>query len=230
MRTAPRRWMALLTELVVLALATAGCSRPGSEFLGKWTNTKDSKDQIEITRNGDQFLVVSKDNRIPATYKDAGLEVSGGFLGSMRITYIHDSDTLMAPGFFGQAEYRRGLPRADAGTPTPTAESRPSPTVRVHIAHIMFKVAGKDEAAVRKRGEEILQLAREGKTPFGTLADAYSEDEATAHSGGDLGLITRGQMVPEFDTVAFSLRPGEISNLVRTSYGFHIIKVIEVNR
>jgi len=96
----------------------------------------------------------------------------------------------------------------------------------VHASHILLKTEGKDEAAIRKTAEELLAKARAG-ADFAELAKQFSEDEASAAQGGDLGSFGRDRMVPEFEEAAFSLEPGTISDLVRTQYGFHIIKVIE---
>ncbi len=62
---------------------------------------------------------------------------------------------------------------------------------------------------------------------FATLAALYSEDPGTAKKGGELGLFTRGEMVSEFEATAFGLKPGEISPIIETRYGFHIIQLIE---
>lgn len=89
-----------------MMLALGACSRPGSVFLGKWTNAKNVKDTMEIVENGDQFLIVSGKQKLGAVLKDGGLEILGT-LGAMRITHIQASDTLVAPGLFGQVEYSR---------------------------------------------------------------------------------------------------------------------------
>ena len=61
---------------------------------------------------------------------------------------------------------------------------------------------------------------------FAALAKQYSQD-TTAANGGDLGFFGKGQMVKEFETAAFGLEPGKVSGLVKTQYGYHIIKLIE---
>jgi peptidyl-prolyl cis-trans isomerase D len=95
---------------------------------------------------------------------------------------------------------------------------------QVQASHILFKTGpDKNEEAVRKKAEEVLAQAKAG-ADFAELARKYSED-TSAQNGGDLGLFGRGQMVPEFEAAAFSLAEGQISDLVRTTYGYHIIKV-----
>jgi peptidyl-prolyl cis-trans isomerase D len=96
---------------------------------------------------------------------------------------------------------------------------------RTRARHILFRVEKKeDEAAVEERAKAALARLEAGED-FATLAEELSEDPGSAAAGGDLGYFARGQMVPEFDKVAFSLEPGTHSGLVRTSYGFHIIQV-----
>jgi len=100
---------------------------------------------------------------------------------------------------------------------------------RVHVEHILFMTVGKTDAEVdeiRKTAEDVLKQAKKG-TNFEDLAKKYSEDPGTKEKGGDLGWIVQGQTVPEFEKTAFGLEKGQISDLVRTQYGFHIIKVLD---
>jgi peptidyl-prolyl cis-trans isomerase D len=97
---------------------------------------------------------------------------------------------------------------------------------QIRASHILLKTEGKDEAAVRTRAEGLLKEAK-GGADFAALATKNSEDEGTAPKGGDLDYFERGRMVPEFDSAAFALKVGEISELVKTQYGFHIIKLID---
>src|SRR5213594_3667860 len=100
---------------------------------------------------------------------------------------------------------------------------------RVHVEHILFMTVGKTDAEVeevKKKAEDVLKQARKG-AKFEDLAKKYSEDPGTKDKGGDLGWIVQKQTVPEFEKTAFSLSPGQISELVHTQYGFHIIKVLE---
>ncbi len=97
---------------------------------------------------------------------------------------------------------------------------------RVRASHILLNTGGKDEAAVRKQAEELLAKVKAG-ADFAALAKQYSEDPGSKEKGGDLDFFPRGQMVPEFEASAFSLMPGQVSDLVKTQYGFHIIKVVD---
>jgi hypothetical protein len=91
-----------LLSIVILA----GCSSTGSEFLGAWVNTRNANDTFQIVRNGDQYLIVNKDSKVGATYDKGMLEIKS-ILGSAELTYDRKTDTILAPGFFGEIEYKR---------------------------------------------------------------------------------------------------------------------------
>jgi peptidyl-prolyl cis-trans isomerase D len=102
----------------------------------------------------------------------------------------------------------------------------------VKVSHILIKTPspgadGKvDEKGVeeaRKKAEDVLKQLKSG-AKFEDLAKKYSEDPGSGKQGGDLGWIGRGRTVPEFEKSAFSLTKGQLSDLVKSSYGFHIIR------
>ena len=97
---------------------------------------------------------------------------------------------------------------------------------QVRASHILLKTEGKDEAAVKKAAEDLLAQVK-GGADFAQLATKHSEDEGSAKNGGDLDYFGRGRMVPEFEQAAFAMQPGQVSDLVKTQYGFHIIKVVD---
>lgn len=102
-----------------------------------------------------------------------------------------------------------------------------NPEEQVRARHILIKsIEGKDDTEARKKAEAILARVKAGED-FAKLAKEVSDDPASAAEGGDLGFFGRGQMVPEFERVAFALEPGKTSDLVRSPFGFHIINVIE---
>ena len=107
-------------------------------------------------------------------------------------------------------------------------DSLPSVGAEVEVAQIIKSaVISKDEMLeVKSRLLEIKQRILKGED-FATLAVLYSEDPGSARKGGELGFLGRGELVPQFEAAAFSLKPGEISDVVETQFGFHIIQLIE---
>jgi len=104
---------------------------------------------------------------------------------------------------------------------------------QVKVSHILIKtplpgpdgkVDEKGVAEAQRRAEDLLKQVKNGGN-FEELAKKYSEDPGSAKQGGSLGMIGKGQTVPEFEKTAFSLPKGQISDLVKSSYGFHIIRV-----
>ena len=92
-------------------------------------------------------------------------------------------------------------------------------TTQIHASHILVK----DEATAR----EILAEVRAHPDKFADVAREKSSDTLSAKKGGDLGTFGAGRMVPEFEKAAFALKAGEISDVVKTQYGYHIIMVTE---
>ena len=100
---------------------------------------------------------------------------------------------------------------------------------QVHASHILIKVdPGADEsrkAEARKKLEMIQEKLKKNED-FAALAKEFSEGPSSV-KGGDLGYFRRGQMVKPFEEAAFALKPGEVSDIVETTFGYHLIKVID---
>ena len=100
----------------------------------------------------------------------------------------------------------------------------------VHASHILFAApqtaTPADKQKARAKADAALKAIRAGGD-FAAIARAQSQDPGSAKNGGDLGFFPKGQMDPAFEAAAFSLKPGTVSGVVETSFGFHIIKVVE---
>lgn len=89
------------------------------------------------------------------------------------------------------------------------------------------KPTEEEDKRVRKALEDLRQRIVEGKIDFGTAAILYSKDPGSAAKGGELGMVPQGVMVSEFDAVALSLKEGEVSQVFKTEFGYHIMMIIE---
>ncbi len=103
-------------------------------------------------------------------------------------------------------------------------------TEAIRVSHILFAVneeAGKHDAAARTRAEEVLKRLRAG-ADFAELAKEYSDDPGSKRAGGEIrGWSDKGRFVEPFEKAAYALKTGEISDLVRSRFGYHIIKLHE---
>jgi peptidyl-prolyl cis-trans isomerase C len=101
---------------------------------------------------------------------------------------------------------------------------------RVRASHILVRVQPNADAAEREKARVkaagILADVKAGKD-FAALAKQYSDDPGSGAKGGDLGYFERGQMVPPFEEAAFTLMPGQTSDLVQSDFGYHIIRVVD---
>jgi peptidyl-prolyl cis-trans isomerase D len=98
----------------------------------------------------------------------------------------------------------------------------------VKVRHILLKTQGKppaEEAKVKAQADDILKQVKGGAN-FGDLVKKYSEDTASVPNGGEYTVQRNGQMVPEFENAAFTLKPGE-SDIIKTTYGYHIVQVMQ---
>jgi peptidyl-prolyl cis-trans isomerase D len=100
---------------------------------------------------------------------------------------------------------------------------------RVKVRHILLMTQGKSDAEKKQalaKAQDLLKQLR-GGADFADLAKKNSQDPGSAQNGGDLGFIVKGQTVPEFEKIAFTAKPKEISDVVTTQYGYHILQILE---
>ncbi len=107
-------------------------------------------------------------------------------------------------------------------------DSLPLINAEVEVAQIVIypKIQDTEKARITERLEELRQRVLKGED-FSTMAILYSEDVGSARKGGELGFLGRGELVPEFEAVAFKLKGKEVSKIVETQFGYHIIQAIE---
>ena len=103
----------------------------------------------------------------------------------------------------------------------------------VHVRHILIAVprtaSSDDVGKARSKAVAVAVEARQPGTDFAALAKKRSEGSSSS-DGGDLGFFKRGTMVPEFERVAFALKTGEVSEPVRTQFGWHVLKLEEIRK
>ena len=126
-----------------------------------------------------------------------------------------------------------------APAPTPPPKPAPPPEEKVTASHILISFKGakmadakvtrtKDEA--KKLATDLAKKAKGPKEDFGALAKKNSDDKGSATNGGDLGEFTRPRMVKPFSDAAFALKVGEVSGIVESDFGFHVIKRTKLRR
>jgi foldase protein PrsA len=99
---------------------------------------------------------------------------------------------------------------------------------QIKVSHILFRIADKSQESIAAAKARIAQAKLSDGAKFEDVAKQSSEDPGSAERGGDLGYVSRGTMVKEFEGAAWALKPGQTSGPVRTQYGLHIIRVYDV--
>lgn len=146
-------------------------------------------------------------------------------------TYSHPEQRQVKYLQVDAAQLRSAIKASDAELRTAYESSKETYQTKemARAQHILIKPAGTtpaEDAAAKQKADALLQQIR-GGSDFGALAKANSGDPGSAVNGGDLGLFERGQMVPEFEQAAFALQPGQVSDVVKSQFGYHIIKLTE---
>ncbi len=140
------------------------------------------------------------------------------------------ADEILAQELLRQEIAKVDITEADIKTYYAANEKSYTLPERVKVRHILIKVdkAASDEEKkkAREKAEDLLKKIKAGED-FAKLAAEFSDDPGSKGKGGELGFFSRGKMVRPFEDAAFSLKPGEVSGVVETTFGFHIIKVEE---
>jgi len=188
-------------------------------------NTEEGKEALKALRQQvldqliDQVLIVQAAQRMGITVTDEELEASieaiKKDLGSEEAFQQSLAANNLTEEQFRALQRQQLISRKLIDTITADV---PEEAEQVHARHILVDS--------REKAEEILKQLEQG-ADFSELAKKYSLDETSRENGGDLGFFPRGVVLPEFEAVVFSLEPGQRSGVVETSYGFHIIEVLE---
>ncbi len=143
-------------------------------------------------------------------------------------TFTQDLTDAIRIKLYVESDVSKGLQVSDADAKE-IFEKNPSRFAvpeMVKARHILVKSSEEDPIAKKKIDEIRTQLTKPG-ADFAKIAETTSDDSTTRNRGGDLGFFQRGMMVPEFEAAAFELDPGQVSQPVKTKFGYHLIKVEE---
>ena len=198
--------------------------------LTEWVNVRDSEVENEYKRRNQkvkaEIVVVSADKfkaQVNVTDKDIA-DWFDSHKESYRVGEKRKIKYLLVD--MEQTRTKTIVPPSEIERYYQTNEAQFTTPEQVRASHILLKTEGKDEAAVRAKAETLLKQVKSG-ADFAALAKKNSEDEGSAPQGGDLDYFGRGRMAKEFEDAAFALQPGQISDIVKSPFGLHIIKVAD---
>ncbi len=196
-----------------------------------WVTVSDADVEQAFRRANEKVkleLAVFTANQFQAGIQPTDAELAAQFTGSAetyrvpekrRVRYLSiDTEAMRAKTAASESEIAA---RYQANLATYSSPEQ------VRASHILLKTEGKDDAAVKKVAESVLARAKAPGADFAALAKQFSEDEVSKANGGDLDFFGKGSMVAEFETAAWAMSPGQISDLVKSDFGYHIIKVTE---
>jgi parvulin-like peptidyl-prolyl isomerase len=148
-------------------------------------------------------------------------------LDSLKQEYIKDNDKIYGKAIWFSYHKADSVYVSDAEIKKyyeehKDTEFKKGPASRIKYITIPIQPSERDYNEVKLEIEDIYKMVNAENFPI--IAEQYSEDEGSAKQGGSLGVFGKGQMVPEFEKVAFSLKPGEISKPFKTDFGWHIVK------
>jgi peptidyl-prolyl cis-trans isomerase D len=194
-----------------------------------WIHIPDTEVQKEFTRRNEKLkleLAIFTSNQFRNSVQPTDAEISARFEANKeeyrlpekrRVRYLAlDAAALKGRMTASNQEIEALYKRNEATYSTPE---------QIRASHILFKTEGKDDAAVKKQAEAVLAKVKAGGD-FAALAKQYSED-SSKDNGGDLDYFGHGTMVKEFDDAAWALQVGQTTGLVKSQFGYHIIKLTD---
>ncbi len=230
-------------RLVYLALAgvlTSGCNAFG-DAMAAHSHVVARADGSELTTDQMLAFLAQNDRITPdpsAIQRIAELWVDYTLLATAAAqdsTFAHVDLTPVVDMNVQQGLFQRLFARVVGADTTISDEElqqiyeQQQPGTRIHARHILFSVPSdateQQRDSIHALAEKVRERAAAGED-FAKLAREYSQDPGSAAKGGDLGTFGRGQMVGPFEDAAFALKPGQISDVVETPFGFHIIQVL----
>jgi peptidyl-prolyl cis-trans isomerase D len=205
------------------SMVTGGVSVTDTQVRQYYLNqgTKVKFDYAVLSSDDLSKTINPTDDQLQAFFRANAARYANAVPEARRITYVaFDASNL--PG---------GRPQVtDAEMQAYYNQHKDQYTVKeqVKVRHILIQVpqgaSAAVDAAAKAKAEDILKQIR-GGADFATLARKYSDDPGSKDQGGELGYIQHGATVPEFDRTAFSLKPGQVSDVIKTQFGYHILQV-----
>jgi PPIC-type PPIASE domain len=163
----------------------------------------------------------------PSTYSTVAMLVLG--MLALAIALVGCSKQEGADTSKGGKEVAQAGKQSEGEARSAPKYVQPAPPGNIRASHILISYAGapatsatRSKAEAKKLADELLVRVNNGED-FATLASTYS-DCPSKEVGGDLGFFPRGKMVKPFEDAAFALRPGQVSQVIETQFGYHIIK------
>lgn len=234
-------FVALVALVALVAAAASGCDAVRDAFSGHEGVVAVAAGHRLTTEDAARMLAGAPANVVPATPEIAGRIASIWADYTLLATEIASPDSIadlpldrmlereLNQELLWQLRETEILPRVSVtDEDLRAAYDSARPGVRLRAAHILLRLPSEPEKqdSVRRFAESLRARAA-ASADFGALARRYSTDPGSAREGGDLGWFERGRMVPEFEGAAEALDPGEVSPVVTSQFGLHIIKLLD---
>lgn len=193
----------------------------------------DNSKYLAALKNNPQFFVIMEDyvrSYLPRKRLQDKIKAQAGItMDSLKAEYANQNDIANGRVLFFDFNKVTDVVVSDAEIQKyydekKETEYKKGPASRINYLVFEEKPSDKDFENIKKTAAQIRARAVAGED-FAALAGEYSEDPGSAQNGGSLGEFGKGQMVPEFEAAAFGLKVGEISQPVKTSFGWHVIKL-----